>query len=64
MLCFRKQHWKHISRHGSVIQKHREVVKFACGLMPDPRPLVDHVYTTLNEYVLEEMRTSHYIPSH
>ena len=37
--------------------KHREVVKFTCGLMPDPRPLVDHVYTMLIEHVLEEMRS-------
>ena len=38
------------------IEKHGEVVKFVCGLMPDPRPLVDHVYTMLNEYILGEMR--------
>ena len=44
------------------IEKHREVVKFVCGLMSDPRPLVDHVYTLRNEYVLEEMRTSGDIP--
>ena len=40
-----------------VIEKHREVVKFVCGLMPDPRPLVDHVYTALIEHQKEEMRS-------
>ena len=42
--------------------KHKEVVKFVCGLMADPRPVVDHVYTTLHEYVLGEMRASGHIP--
>ena len=37
------------------VRKHREVVKFVCGLMPDPRPLVDHIYTTLHEYILGNM---------
>ena len=31
-------------------------MKFVCGLMPDPRPFVDHVYTTFIEHVLEEIR--------
>ena len=34
------------------IENHREVVKFMCGLMLDPRPLVDHVYTTLITFLL------------
>ena len=42
--------------------KHREVVKFFCGLMPDPRPLVDHVYTALIEHVLGQMRALPYMP--
>ena len=40
-----------------MIEKHREVVKFTCGLMSDPRPLVDHVYTAFIEHVLEKMRS-------
>ena len=44
------------------MRKHREVVKFVCGLMADPRPLVDHVYTTLHEDVLGKMRTSSVMP--
>ena len=43
------------------IKKHKEVVKFTCGLMPDPRPLVDYVYTTCIEYVLEQMRNRSYM---
>ena len=31
-------------------------MKFTCGLMPDSRPFVDHVYTTYIEYLLKEMR--------
>ena len=31
-------------------------MKFVCGLMPDPRPVVDHVYTALIADVLGEMR--------
>ena len=42
--------------------KHSEVVKFVCGLMPDPRPLVDHVYTACIEHVLGQMKTLPYIP--
>ena len=42
-----------------VILHHREVVKFVCGLMADPRSLVDHVYTALIEHVLEK---GSYIP--
>ena len=44
-------------KQWEAIEKHREVVKFTCGLMPDPRPLVDHVYTTCIENFLEEMRS-------
>ena len=44
------------------IRKHEEVVKFICGLMADPRLLVDHVHTAFNEDVLEEMRASNEIP--
>ena len=39
--------------------QHREVVKFMCGLMPDPRPLLDRVYATLIEHILKE---GSYIP--
>ena len=45
-----------------VITKHPEVAKFICGLMSDPRPLVDHVYTAFHEHVLEKMRTSDRVP--
>ena len=37
-------------------------MKFVCGLMADPRPVVDHIYTALVEHLLGEMRTSDYMP--
>ena len=42
--------------------KQREVMKFTCGLMPDPRLLVDHVYTAVIEYLLKEMRKEIRLP--
>ena len=42
-----------------VIRKHEEVVKFVCGLMPDPRPLVDHVYTAFSEHELGKLEASY-----
>ena len=41
----------------SLIGKHWVVVKFTCGLMPDLRPLVDHVYITYIEHLLDKMRS-------
>ena len=37
-------------------------MKFICGLMADPRPLVDHVYTAFHEYELGQMRSSNSTP--
>ena len=31
-------------------------MKFVCGLLPDPRLLMDHVYTSLNEHIMRTMR--------
>ena len=42
------------------IEKHREVVLFACGLMSDPTPLVDHVYQMWIDEYLEKIRNSKY----
>ena len=42
------------------IREHREVVLFACGLMSDPTPLVDHVYQKWIDNYLEEIRCDEY----
>ena len=39
---------------------YREVVLFACGLMSDPTPLVDHVYQMWIEKELKEIRKGEY----
>ena len=36
--------------------KHREVVAFTCGLMKDPRHLVDHVYQLYIQWQLSDLR--------
>ena len=36
-------------------------MKFVCGLMADPRPLVDHVYSAFSEDILGKMKTSDYM---
>lgn len=38
-------------------EKHLEVLRFTCGLMSDPSPLVDHLYGVCVEKNLHQMRT-------
>ena len=40
------------------IRKYEEVVIFVCGLMKDPRPLVDHVYESYIEWTLDVTKTN------
>ena len=43
------------------IEKHREVVSFTCGLLDDPRPLVDHVYKAFTQNQLEKIQDAYLI---
>ena len=40
------------------IRKYEEVVAFVCGLMKDPRPLIDHVYESYIEWTLDVTTTN------
>ena len=41
------------------MRRHREVIQFTCGLMKDPRPLVEFVFQSCIEANLHTMRTDH-----
>ena len=45
------------------MQRYKEVIIFAVGLMKEPKPLVQHVYEMQVEGYLNEMRTGYYGPS-
>ena len=50
LYCRKQQLKSYFPSWEVIIVNTEEVVKFTCGLMPDPRPLVYHVYTMFIEH--------------